>query len=91
MVAAVSVPGKFDAYTCKQLPNLIKANAADITRIEAAMNKAATEAAGAAINFAVHSSRLAQLHADRTFLAETFTEKKCEAEAAPALPPPPAR
>lgn len=90
-VMATSIPGKFDASTCKQLPNLMKANAADIKRIEEAMSKASTAAEGAAINFAVYSPRLSQLQADRTFLAEAFAEKKCEAEASPALSRPPLR
>ena len=88
-VMAISVPGKFDASTCKQLPGLMKANVADIKRIEDAMNKASTSAEGPAINFTVHSPRLAQLRADRAFLSDAFAEKKCEAEAPPVLPPPP--
>lgn len=89
MVSAISVPAKFDAYTCKQLTGLTALNIAEIKRIEGAMSKASTATVGPAINFAVHSSRLAQLRADKAYLAETYAEKKCEAEVAPALPSPP--
>lgn len=81
LVMATTVPGKFDGYTCKQLPNLVKGNAADMKRIESAMGKASASNEGPAINFAVYSPRLTQLQTDRALLAEAFSQKRCQDKA----------